>query len=190
MRAIVLVILTMQLTQILPFKRGYAETLPVLAVPPENLIQNTLPPMDDAVVLAEKILTVLQKKDVTLAKGLFFPEAEFLSLKDIKDPGRYYKELVTSFERDLQKISAKLSDAGELTFSEFKRGSCKWKEIGSQYNTIAYWSCYRSKFFATGAKGKIEIELHTLINWGNKWYVTHLGQTTKTVPDPPVKKKN
>jgi hypothetical protein len=67
-----------------------------------------------------------------------------------------------------------------LKYVSFKRGGCKWKAIGTEYNKIAYWSCYRNRMIALADGKKIDLDLRTLINWGDKWYITHLGREIKT----------
>lgn len=108
---------------------------------------------------------------------LFFPAAPFDALKAIAAPSSYHKQLVAWFVADVHKEHERLKGAVTLTYDGFERGSCKWKEVGSEANKIPYWSCYRNKFYAKTEAGKrVELELRAMINWGDSWYVTHLGK--------------
>ena len=64
---------------------------------------------------------------------------------------------------------------------KFKKGYCKWKAVNSEYNHIAYWSCYKSQIQVKDEiTGNISyIKLKAMINWGQEWKVTHLGPIPK-----------
>ena len=148
-------------------------------VPSQNKEMGTMPPFDNAETLAHSLFTALQNNDTNTARGLFFPEAEFIALKDIKDAKGYYKQLLDELDRDVSKQHTQLKTYKDLKYVSIKRGGCKWKAIGSEYNKIAYWSCYRNRILATAENKQIQLDLKTLINWGDKWYITHLGREVK-----------
>jgi hypothetical protein len=150
-----------------------------LVVPTQNKDMGTIPPFDNAETLAQSLFTALQNNDTVTARNLFFPEAEFIALKDIKDPKGYYKQLLDELDRDVSKQHTQLKTYKDLKYVSVKRGGCKWKAIGSEYNKIAYWSCYRNRIIATADNKQIQLDLKTLINWGDKWYITHLGREIK-----------
>jgi hypothetical protein len=152
-----------------------------VAVPDQNKEQGTIPAMDSVDALAQSLFTALQINDTSSARTLFFPEAEFVALKDIKDPLTYHKQLLSELDRDVNKLHTQLSAFKDLKYLSWKRGGCKWKAVGTEYNKIAYWSCYRNRIIAESSGGKIEIDLKTLINWGDKWFITHLGKDVKKV---------
>lgn len=150
-----------------------------LVVPSQNKEMGTLPPMDTVDALAQSLFTALQNNDTKNSHSLFFPEAEFAVLKDIKDPLAYYKQLLDEYDRDINKQHTQLQIYKDLKYVSWKKGGCKWKAVGSEYNKIAYWSCYRNRIIAETAGQKIEIDIRTLINWGDKWFITHLGRDIK-----------
>ena len=150
-----------------------------IVVPPQNKEMGTMPPMDSADALAQSLFTALQNNDSSTANSLIFPEAEFIALKDIKDAKYYYKRLTLEIIRDFSKQQDQLKTYKDLKYVSFKRGGCKWKAAGSEYNKIAYWSCYRNRILATADGKQIQLDLRTLINWGDKWFITHLGREIK-----------
>lgn len=112
---------------------------------------------------------------------LFFPADAFDRVKGIKDPGAYHKQLLKWFAADIQRESSRLQTGGPWQVDSFKLGFCKWKEKGSEANALPYWSCYKSKLKLKNAKGETNlVEVRALINWGPRWYITHLGPIPKS----------
>jgi hypothetical protein len=133
--------------------------------------------MTSAEEAARRLLDAILADKPDAVLDLFFPEGPFDALKDIAAPSRYHKQLVAWFVADVHKEHAKLKEATKLAYDGFVPGSCKWKEVGTEANKIPYWSCYRNKFFGKTEAGKrVEFELRAMINWGQSWYVTHLGK--------------
>lgn len=112
-------------------------------------------------------------------KKVFFPLDIFISLKAIDKPENYHKKLVEWYVADLKRERARLNTP--LEFEGFQLGSCKWKEKGSEYNRVPYWSCYKSKItMRDKEKVSVQLEVRTLINFGNEWFITHLGPVPKS----------
>ncbi len=115
------------------------------------------------------------------AQTLFFPAEPFNQVKGIKDPGAYHKQLVSWFAKDLQREGERLKAGAPWVVESFKLGSCKWKEKGSEANALPYWSCYKSKLKLKNAKNESNlVEIRALINWGDRWWITHLGPIPKS----------
>jgi hypothetical protein len=133
----------------------------------------------------------MQAQDASKSVHKMFPRDAFLKLKDMPGSEQYYNKLLGWFEDDVKKEMAKHVNAVSFQLKEFKPGPCKWKKVGSEYNKVAYWSCRRSKasYSVTLKDGKEvsdTLEILTMINWGNKWFVTHLGP----IPAEKEKKKS
>jgi len=115
------------------------------------------------------------------ATALFFPAEAFNQVKGIKDPGAYHKQLVQWFAKDLAREGERLKPGAPWLVDGFKLGFCKWKEKGSEANAHPYWSCYKSKLKLKNVKNESNVvEIRALINWGNQWFITHLGPIPKS----------
>jgi hypothetical protein len=154
---------------------------PVAAAPVRDDDQNTeLPPLasEDLSARAAQLFEAIKSGKPELADPFFFPREPFLTLKDVDDPGRYHRQLVAAYHnniRDLHK-SRKSWEGAELRAIELVE---KPKRIppGREWNKIGY---FRTK----GARMEYEIqgrrrfiEVHTVISWDGRWYVTHLAST-------------
>jgi hypothetical protein len=145
-------------------------------IPIQNQKKSERPPFANTEMMATRLVAAIEKDDPKSVQDLFFPEIPFLLLKDIPNAKQYYGDLTKAFSDDIHRQSTKLPLAKPLQFQKFKPGFCKWKEIGSEYNKIPYWSCYRSEIsILHGGLPKI-IPVKVIINWGDAWYVTHLGR--------------
>jgi hypothetical protein len=143
--------------------------------PPENMeAGKSPPPFDSARELVENLLGRLQQQNFAGAEELFFPVEPFVPLKKVPNPREYHGMLIKEFQGALAKLSTRVGKPTQLTLESFKPGFCKWKAVGSEYNNIPYWSCYKSKVKAKADAQLIDIEVRTLINWGTRWYITHL----------------
>jgi hypothetical protein len=150
-----------------------------LKIPAQNIKKGIMPDIKGAHATSKLVLKAIKMSDMKVAKWAFFPENIFNELKDIKWPGAYHKKLLKWFAADIKRENSKFANVENLKFKEFKVGRCRWKKVGSEYNKIAYWSCYRNKFVVSDGKKEYEIELRAMINWGNDWFVTHLGPIPK-----------
>lgn len=158
-----------------------------IEVPKENLQAGTTPDAGSAEALAKSILQAVQSLDLNSYTELYFPEKEFLELKDVPAPKSYFDGLIKEYLQDLKKLNTLVQPLKDVKFKSFSRGYCKWKEIGSEYNKIAYWSCYKNKIIVSSTAGQYSLPIRTLINWGERWYVTHLGHTIERTEKKPPK---
>lgn len=147
-----------------------------ISAPSQNQMKGERPSFVDSEDMARRLLVAIEKDDSNSVHDLFFPEDPFLALKDIRDAKAYYRTLIDSFAADIHKQSIKFKSNGVLTFQKFKPGFCKWKDVGSEYNKIPYWSCYRSEIKVLQEGQPKVIPVKVMINWGAKWYITHLGR--------------
>lgn len=146
-------------------------------VPQENQTQGKNPPLGlDAFV--SKVCSELVTPSNNKIENLFFPRDPFIQLKDIPQSGKYFDKLVEEFRGDWQQARTTVNEASKgWQCGAVKKGYCKWKPVGSEYNKIPYWSCYRSNVTVTDNKGKKEtVPLKVIINWGRDWFITHMGK--------------
>ncbi len=157
---------------------GLSNLCLAIDIPKENrnkLPLSTIEPFD---ARAKDIVAAIKKNRSDEVLVYFFPEKAFESLKDIKWPSVYYKKLIKWYKADISREQERFKGK-TLEFKTVKMGRCKWKEKGSEYNKIPYWSCYRNKILVSSEGKEATIDLGTVINWGTQWYVTHLGPIPK-----------
>jgi len=155
--------------------------VPAVPVPPEN--REPHPAKADTASLeavAEKFAAqLLQPENAPVDDAFFFPKAAFIPLKAIPKPDVYFDQLLAEYRMQLGKMRQRLQQMPGLKFEGAKIGFCKWKAVGSEYNHIPYWSCYRSVLnFRTGDGKALAVGVRTWINWGRDWFITHLGTVT------------
>jgi len=144
------------------------------AIPKENLTPGTPPSDSSAVEGAARLLAALQSNDKAQAADFFFPKAAFDLVKDMPVPERYWKKLYRWYGEDIATEHGRFK-SGEWTVESIALGRCKWKAPGTEGNKVAYWSCRGNFVTARSGDRKRRFEIRVLINWGDKWYVTHLG---------------
>ena len=151
-------------------------------LPKENVSQDGRPDAEGIEKIANELLVWLNLPPTAPAPdNLFFPKTLFLRLKKVPDPAGYLEQLLVEYHHNLSKLTKTLPAERPAKMLRFIPGFCQWKAPGSEYNHIAYWSCYRNKIhmtFGEGEKVKAGIlQIRTVINWGADWYITHLGTT-------------
>ncbi len=94
----------------------------------------------------------------------------------MSDAAGYFAVLVRAYHRDIEASRALIPTGSAVTFVRFEPArSCRWMEIGREANRLPYWSCYGSRLVVSAAGREITVRIHVMINWGDRWYVTHLG---------------
>ena len=145
-------------------------------VPTENTVMPGRDAIHDFSDRAARLVAAIASNKPETVGDLFFPADAFAMLKDMMGAMDYYQKLVTWYNGDIAREHDKVKSRGALTFVSFHMGSCVWKKPGSEYNKIPYWSCRRSTITAKDGGGReVSVAIKTLINWGNEWYVTHMG---------------
>jgi hypothetical protein len=143
-------------------------------VPEQNVVKGTPPPAGSAEEGARLLLEAIRDDDPKRAAGFFFPAAAFDLVKAMAVPGRYHRKLVAWYEEDIHAEHARFSDPA-WRFQTFELGRCKWQEKGTEGNALPYWSCRGSRVTASAGDRTRRFDIAVLINWGDRWYVTHLG---------------
>ena len=153
-----------------------ASALPSTAlVPRENAVQGKAPPFESAQAGAKRLLDAIKSGDPAIAAGFFFPAKAFDLVKAMAVPGRYHKKLVAWYGEDILAEHPRFEDPS-WTFEKIERGRCKWQEKGTEGNALPYWSCRGNRVTAKSGDRTRTFEIHVIINWGDAWYVTHLGK--------------
>ncbi len=143
-------------------------------IDPENRAKPSLSSADLS-ERAEHLFRAIVEDDPELGDDFFFPREPFIPLKDVRDPGRYHRELVATYHRDIHELHAKRRDWSGASFASFDLGTPPtWVAPGKEYNKIGYFRTFHGKLrYRTGERTS-EIDVGTIISWDGRWYVTHL----------------
>lgn len=131
------------------------------------------PPVGDAAERAERLFEAILRDDPEHARDFFFPREPFLVLKGIADPERYWNVLLRHYERDIHALHEEIP--AQASFDRFvmtRRGG--WVERRQEANALPYWASRHDWIYYRDGERERRFEVRTLINWGPRWYVTHL----------------
>ena len=145
-----------------------------IIIPRENREKGTPPPVENAAAGAKQLLEALKHNAPELGGAFFFPEDAFDLLKDASNPRRYHQKLKKWYTDDIKNEHPRFKN-GNWQFEKLTLGRCRWKAVGAEANKLPYWSCIGNFVTATDGKKRRRFEIRVLINWGEAWYVTHLG---------------
>jgi len=146
-------------------------------VPAANQEQGQCPAAASFTPRAQALVQAINADDPALAVDVFFPAAAFDLVKDLPVPGRYHRRLSAWFVEDLRALAAALP--GDLVFERFELGRCRWTARGVEGNRLPYWSCWHNTLHVRRGGKSRRIDVVDVINWGEEWYVTHLGPVRK-----------
>lgn len=157
----------------------HAQDRPSIEIPPENDARRAepppRPPIGETAASAQRLFEAIQRDDPEHARDFFFPREPFSVLKGIASPDRYWNVLWGHYERDIHELHATLPQIAEGTFDRLqmsRRGG--WVAVREEANALPYWACRHSFVYYRAGEREHRFELRTLINWGPRWYVTHL----------------
>lgn len=146
-------------------------------IPPENDWRGERPPrpeVGDAAERATRLFEAVQRDDPEHASDFFFPREPFRILKGIADPDRYWNVLFGHYERDIHALHEEVP--AEATFDRLvmtRRGG--WVERRQEANSLPYWASRHDWVYYRVGEQERRFEIRTLINWGPRWFITHLG---------------
>jgi hypothetical protein len=142
-----------------------------------EVADNKVAPTEGAELMARAkgLFEAIVNDDPERGEAFWFPKAPFVPLKDVKDPGKYWNQLHKSYVNDVHALHKKRKtwDGAELVkFEGWARE--KWVPPGDEANHIGYYRAFHGKlrYKAGGEDG--EMDVHTIITWQGRWYVTHL----------------
>ncbi|MGK3986802.1 hypothetical protein WME99_27390 [Sorangium sp. So ce136] len=144
----------------------------------------------------EKVMPALESKDLTerasalfdaivknepaLAEAFWFPKEPFIPLKDVKDPGKYWDNLHAAYLNDVKAMHRKRKSWEGARFVGFQVGSRpKWVPPGDEANKIGYYRSLHGKLKYELDGKPASLDVHTIISWQGRWYITHLGDFKK-----------
>jgi hypothetical protein len=141
-----------------------------------------LPPLEseELTARARGLFEAIVNDDPARGEPFWFPKEPFIPLKDVKGPDKYWDNLHRTFERDVHALHKKRKSWEGATFESFEVGSTpKWVPPGDEANKIGYYRSFRGKLRYRIEGKPSTIEVHTIISWQGKWYITHLSKFKK-----------
>lgn len=149
-----------------------------ISVPPENRVTEhppPRPPVGDVLARAPMLFEAIVRDDPELARDFFFPRRPFSVLKGIADPDRYWLVLWRHYEQDIHALHGELNEVSSESYDRFelsRRGG--WVQRREEANALPYWAARHSWIYYRVDGRERRFEVRTLINWGPRWYITHL----------------
>jgi len=151
-----------------------AEAEAAAPIDPENKVK---PPetSEELQARAKALFEAIVKDEPAIGDPFWFPKEPFIPLKDVKGPEKYWKNLHAAYAADIHKVHKKRKSWEGATFKDFKIGSIpKWVKPGDEANKVGYWRSFRGKLRYELEGETYSIEVHTVISWQARWYITHL----------------
>ncbi|XXY14209.1 hypothetical protein WME88_38815 [Sorangium sp. So ce216] len=140
------------------------------------------PPLEskDLTERASALFDAIVKNEPALAEAFWFPKAPFIPLKDVKDPGKYWDNLHAAYLNDVKAMHRKRKSWEGARFVGFQVGSRpKWVPPGDEANKIGYYRSLHGKLKYELDGKPASLDVHTIISWQGRWYITHLGDFKK-----------
>jgi hypothetical protein len=144
-------------------------------VPTENREKGQPPDASSAEEGARALFEAIKNDDPSLATDFFFPAGAFDLVKNMENPGNYWRKLESWYAEDIHEEHERYFGVHAMEFDHFELGRCEWKEPLSQGNKLPYWSCRNSRIFVRSGSKLFDYRVKAIINWGARWYVIHLG---------------
>lgn len=154
-----------------------AAAKPAEAPPPIDPQNKVKPPetSEELQARAKALFEAIVKDDPPVGDPFWFPKEPFIPLKDVKGPEKYWKNLHAAYAADIHKVHKKRKSWEGARFKDFKIGSTpKWVPPGDEANKVGYWRSFRGKLRYELEGETYSIEVHTVISWQARWYITHL----------------
>lgn len=160
-----------------------APTKPEEPLPPlvaDNQVKPIEGTPEELTSRAKGLFEAIVKDEPALGDPFWFPKEPFIPLKDVKGPDRYWDNLHRAYAVDIHKAHKKRKSWDGAVFSDFKVGSTpKWVKPGEEANKIGYYRSFHGKIRYELEGKTYSIDVHTVITWQGRWYVTHLGKFKK-----------
>ncbi|WP_437586482.1 hypothetical protein [Sorangium sp. So ce1000] len=129
---------------------------------------------------ARALFDAVVKNEPALAEPFWFPKEPFIPLKDVKDPGKYWNNLHAAYVNDVKSMHRKRKSWEGAQFVGFVVGSRpKWVPPGDEVNKIGYYRSFHGKLKYEIDGKPASLDVHTIISWQGRWYITHLGDFKK-----------
>lgn len=155
---------------------------PAAAAAPPVAADNKVSPTEGAELQerAKGLFEAIVKDEPALGDPFWFPKEPFIPLKDVKGPGKYWETLHKTYVSDIHALHRKRKSWEGATFVRFERGSNpKWVKPGDEANKIGYYRSFHGSLrFEVNGKSE-SFDVHTVITWQGRWYITHLRKFKK-----------
>ncbi|WP_437596527.1 hypothetical protein [Sorangium sp. So ce590] len=141
-----------------------------------------LPPLEseELTARARALFDAIVKNEPALADPFWFPKEPFIPLKDVKDPGKYWDNLHAAYANDVKAMHRKRKSWEGAQLVGFEVGSRpKWVPPGDEVNKIGYYRSFHGKLKYEIDGKPASLDVHTIISWQGRWYITHLGDFKK-----------
>ena len=113
-------------------------------------------------------------------EAFWFPKEPFIPLKDVKGPDKYWDNLHATYVNDIRSLHRKRKKWEGARFVGFTIGSKpKWVPPGDEANKIGYYRSFHGKLRYEIDGETSSIDVHTVISWQGRWYITHLNPFKK-----------
>lgn len=143
---------------------------------------NKVEPREDAELQerARGLFQAIVSDDPATAEGFWFPKEPFIPLKDVKESGKYWEQLHRTYLIDVHALHKKRKSWDGAKFVRFDRGSTpKWVKPGDEANKIGYHRSFHGQLrYEIGGEAQ-KIDVHTVITWQGRWFITHLRKFKK-----------
>jgi len=148
-----------------------------LAEPPPR------PPLGDVPERMQRLLMESCVADAPApSHGLFLPREAFRLIKAIREPDALYDRIFGAYEEDIHELHARLreesgGDLAQVAFVGFRfTGRRGWVHLREETNRLPYWAQRHSWIDYTVGGRPHQIEVRTMIAWGDRWFITHLNE--------------
>ena len=159
-----------------------------MAIPPQNRPSLTsAPPRPGLGALPEQmerlLMQAIVRNEPAIAHDLYLPREAFRLIKGISDPDALWDRIFADYDEDIHELHARLEtecrgeDLSSVSFTGFRfTGRRAWVQLREETNRLPYWAQRHSwlDYRAGGRPGQIEVR--TMIAWGDRWYITHLNE--------------
>lgn len=162
---------------------AYGDPWPSIPIPPGNARALTSaaprPAAGDVEARARTLFAALHDgtpEHVESSLGFFLQRDPFLAIKDMHGALGYFNTLTRAYRHDIETARREWPAVSRAEFVRFDLSrACTWMSAGREANRLPYWSCYRSHLVARAGREEHRFEVRVMINWGDRWFVTHLG---------------
>lgn len=170
----------------LPWARAYAQDT-TTQIPATNQASLTAPPPRPALGdVSERMRRLLMESCVpdqpAASQELFLPREAFRLIKAISEPDALYDRLIAAYDGDIHELHSRLQeesggDLSQVAFVGFRfTGRRGWVRLREETNRLPYWAQRHSWIDYTVGGRPRQIEVRTMIAWGDRWFITHLNE--------------
>jgi hypothetical protein len=126
----------------------------------------------------------IKSDSLPAALPAFFPEAAYLQVKAVPDPGAdYLNRLLIDFQLDVgaaHQLLGKQASSATLVAVSVPSEQANWIAPGDCYNKIGYFQVSGSRLVYRVDGQVRSFIVASLISWRGVWYVVHLGAITRS----------